>query len=261
MGFTRCCPRLWTCMLQNPPLVMFSLCLLTICVTYLSFGLLIWIRPVTDADSTEEWDGLLKALSLLMICPSGLLPEQNSFLPIEHLPGKLHNTTLLVRLNINPSDPSILKPAMRISVTATQLGLKGHEMDGNMSITVNPSTDQRNCNDSDCAMKFCVTVIGVHSLLPPKRSSVHCPETGTKDQLSTEAKVWQKGTEIPADCYRIVYNSSTSLDVTLSQEDRTICSTRLFYSVFALFLCGGLLCILGYFCLPPTQDKKSQGLL
>ncbi|XP_075438183.1 transmembrane protein 248-like [Ascaphus truei] len=171
------CGGLRSCVFQQPPLLMFFLCLVTLAVTFLSLGAYVKTHPVRNADVTQDWDSLLQALGLLQFCPQGNTTGRvtplllaGSPLNVSGLhPGGLASTSVLVGLSLRPWDPVTNTSGLRLSVSSAQLGLRGEGTGADLFVTVSPVRSAGGCGDTDCSTKYCVTVTAPVSLLPQAR--------------------------------------------------------------------------------------------
>ncbi|OCT58970.1 uncharacterized protein LOC108703782 [Xenopus laevis] len=276
---TTICVALRTCVRHNPPVVCFFVCLASLAITLLSLSLLIMQRsdtkagspyddygdttaPVPDTHSMDmllDWEALLYGISSRIVCPMATVTGVTTS-PAEHS-GNISTVTTLVRLNVTPFDPSILDSAILISVTGAKLGLTGKGANTNMSIAILPISGRETCNDTtSCLSKYCVSISGPKSMLPQTKS-VHCPMTDTKPQLLAEMKVMDQDALLPSTCYRMVYNSSSAMNMTVFQVDRSLCKRHVMYSLF--FVVGSFITLLIVVLIwaPTGHNMKPKELL
>lgn len=238
----------------------FLLCLLILAVTVLALSVYVALTGDKDEAVSEDWQALLYGISSLMVCPMGTVTGVTPSPPLAEHSGNISTVTTLVRLNMTPFDTTILDSAMWISVTGAKLGLGGRGANANMSITVLPVSSREECSGTGCLRRYCVSISGPKSMLPQTRS-LQCPVTDTKTQLLAEVKVMDQEATLPSNCYRIVYNADSTMNVTVSQGDRSLCARRLMYSTFFVMTSCAIIILAVMIFVPAGEDMKSKELL
>ncbi|MEE6522724.1 hypothetical protein FKM82_021347 [Ascaphus truei] len=219
------CGGLRSCVFQQPPLLMFFLCLVTLAVTFLSLGAYVKTHPVRNADVTQDWDSLLQALGLLQFCPQGNATGRvtplllaGSPLNVSGLhPGGLASTSVLVGLSLRPWDPVTNTSGLRLSVSSAQLGLRGEGTGADLFVTLSPVRSAGGCGDTDCSTKYCVTVTAPVSLLPQARSPLQCPQSMPSAPPPPDLYVAQRYPGHPSHCYTATYNRDPEMLSMISQ--------------------------------------------
>ncbi|XP_075035025.1 insulin-like growth factor-binding protein 3 receptor isoform X2 [Mixophyes fleayi] len=261
MCHCRPCQGIRSSVLRHPPVATFFLCLVTLSVTFLSYGAYIQTHSVKDF--TQDWDSFLRTLSLKKICPQGNMTSSSpdltvgpSKVPAVHTEG-LGSVSVLAGIMLSPWQLAVNHTGLRIYTTGGQLGMRGLSADAHLTVTVTSGRWSVQCNNSDteCSVRYCVTVTGPSSLLPRTRSSPSCPESISSDQLLLDLYVVKDGPDTSSKCYHLVYNGDTVLENMVPQE-RTLIFHRLMLTSISLLTLGVFLCLVSAFCnQPPRMDK------
>ncbi|XP_073502132.1 LOW QUALITY PROTEIN: insulin-like growth factor-binding protein 3 receptor [Phyllobates terribilis] len=253
------CLGLRLCVRHHPPLVTFLLCLATLAITFLCFGLYLRSYPVTDDAFTKDFDTVLQTLSARPICPqhnvTGLPTSRPSALDHEDH----DDVSVLADVTLTPSGNH---SGLRIRTTAGQLGIRDPGTDCPLLVTVAPSWGSTQCNDSDsvCSGKVCVIVTGPRSVLPQTWSSFQCSAvTPGSYQLPPELYVGEKDTGVTSECYSLKYRGDPALKAKMSAEDCAVVSGRLLSAVLVCFLITLLLIVVGACWSYPLKDKRTPG--
>ncbi|XP_075035026.1 insulin-like growth factor-binding protein 3 receptor isoform X3 [Mixophyes fleayi] len=262
MCHCRPCQGIRSSVLRHPPVATFFLCLVTLSVTFLSYGAYIQTHSVKDF--TQDWDSFLRTLSLKKICPQGNMTSSSpdltvgpSKVPAVHTEG-LGSVSVLAGIMLSPWQLAVNHTGLRIYTTGGQLGMRGLSADAHLTVTVTSGRWSVQCNNSDteCSVRYCVTVTGPSSLLPRTRSSPSCPESISSDQLLLDLYVVKDGPDTSSKCYHLVYNGDTVLENMVPQKERTLIFHRLMLTSISLLTLGVFLCLVSAFCnQPPRMDK------
>ncbi|KAG9464900.1 hypothetical protein GDO78_019231 [Eleutherodactylus coqui] len=266
------CTGLRLCVRQQPPLVTFFLCLVTLAATFLCFGLYIRTYPVKDADFTKDFDTVLQTLSAGQICPqrnvTGPLtsPESGQGSSARSAPDHEDpaHVSVLASVTLSPWPSSVNHSGLQIRAKASQLGMKGPATDSPLLITVVSSWWSAQCNDSDaeCSGKYCVIVTGPQSLLPQSWSSFQCSAANPiRRQLRPELYVVEEETGTPQNCYSLQYRGDPGLKAVISQEDCAVASAHLLAAMLVCLLLALLLFVVGGCWTFPIKDKRTPGAL
>ncbi|KAM4025371.1 insulin-like growth factor-binding protein 3 receptor isoform 1-T3 [Anomaloglossus baeobatrachus] len=256
-----CCAGLRLCVRHHPPLVTFLLCLVTLAITFLCFGIYLRSYPVKDADFTQDFDTILQALSASPICPQRNVTGRPSSPASAPEDGERDSVSVLAGVTLTPP---VNYSGLRIQATAEQLRMKGPGTDSPLLITVTPSWWSAQCNDSDaeCSGKFCVTVTGPPSVLPQKWSPLQCSAvTPSGHRLPPELYVVETETHVPSECYSLKYRGDPGLKAMMSKEDCAVVSGRLLSAMLICFLLALLLMVVGACWSSPLKDMRTPGPL
>ncbi|XP_069591101.1 insulin-like growth factor-binding protein 3 receptor isoform X1 [Ranitomeya imitator] len=257
------CAGLRLCVRHHPPLVTFLLCLVTLAITFLCFGLYLRSYPVTDDDFTKDFDTVLQTLSARPLCPqhnvSGPPTAQPAVVGSAPDHGDHDNVSVLASAALTPPGNH---SGLRIWATARQLGMTGPGTDSPLLITVASSWGSAQCNDSDadCSGKLCVIVSGPSSVLPQTWSSFQCSAVNPSGhQLPPELHVGETETGVTSECYSLKYRRDPGLKAMMSAEDCAVVSGRLLSAVLVCVLFALLLMVVGGCWSSPLKDKRTPG--
>lgn len=254
---------------HHPPLVTFFLCLVTLAITFLCFGIYVRTFLVKDADFTKDFGTVLQTLSAGKICPQRNVTGPSAAL--DSVQGSsiisapdLGNVSVLASVSLSPWQPSANYSGLQIRATAGQLGMKGPGSGSHLLVTVTASWWSAQCNDSDaqCSAKCCVTVTGPQSALPLSWSSFQCSAGNpSRYQLLPDLYVVEAETDTPSKCYSLQYRGDQDLTAMMSQEDRTVSSDRLLFGMLFCLLAALLLLVVITCWTHPIKDKRTPGAL
>lgn len=244
----------------------FFLCLVTLTVTFLCFGIYIRSHLVKDADFTKDFDTVLQTLSTSKICPQRNVSAPPAALGLVQgssiiAAPDLGNVSVLASVTLSPWQPSGNHSGLQIRATAGQLGMKGPGTDSHLLVTVTSSWWSAQCNESDseCSAKYCVIVTGPQSALPLSWSSFQC--SPSNHQLHPELYVVEAETDTPSKCYSLQYRGDPHLKAMISPEDRARSSGRLLFAVIFCLLAALLLLVVSTCLSHPIKDKRTPGAL
>ncbi|CAH2308027.1 Hypothetical predicted protein [Pelobates cultripes] len=257
-------------MCQDPPVFVFFVCLVTLSLTFLVFGVFIDSYDVRDSDLTQDWHTFFVALSLLDVCLFGKEAGRanstgmaGSTLAVSKGPPEtIGNVSTLALLRLPSQYMGANHSSLQISVTGQQLGIKGFHGDASLIVTVFALETSTACNDSktNCPVKTCVTVIGPQSLLPKSKSPMLCPRVDPNPMLVLYLSA--RKPDITAECYRVGYIRNPQLEAWISKADRNINSIRLICLALTLLVVAILLfCMTCSTSSQPVQENKHLGAL
>ncbi|KAK1159949.1 transmembrane protein 248-like [Acipenser oxyrinchus oxyrinchus] len=278
--------NLWS---TAPPTTVFLLCLLSLSVTFVGFGLYAQSYEVRNPDVVQDWNKILGALSQLQLCVSENGTDGHTPLPDKgqthasspmighdaadrqtlnssHSSDDLDSLTLLVPLTLDLAWPSASLSAgpvsLRVLVLGSQLDLKGVAGKKSLNLTL-MSTWQPLRNGSDTEQGHtCITVTAPAHMLPGTPLPGAC-EVGRGSDPTLGAVASALSREQPQHtlgCYSIKYTPDPRLTVMLSPEERYLAGQHLIIiGVFLLSVCG-LLCLAAAFCCVKTRRQKSNEL-
>lgn len=245
MGFWHPLTNLRDYVSQNPPVVTFFLCLLTLAVTFISFSSYSYNHAVPNPDTAKDWNHLLSSLSQFQLCvnANASSPELVSSAPspLVKRDASVHSrntpsvTTLHLKvpLMITPhSNSGSLKDlALFTAFNSSQLRLGGND-------SVNMTLEVVSGNDT----YTCLTISAPTHLLPMSLLPLEC--TASEKNISlirVEAKK-----QLPTGsqtCYSLHSENDPSLTVMLTQEERNVAVRHLLeVSVCLLGVCV-ILCL------------------
>lgn len=256
------CQGLRSCVLHHPPVITFFVCVVTLGITYLALGFYVKTQPVRDFDFTQDWGDILQALSAGKVCAQG-----NSSRHITAVDGTRTvnpedsaNVSVLVTITVSPWQLALNHSSLQIIATGAQLGMKDPSEDTPLTITLTSYWGSIQCNDSEmeCAVKYCVSLIGPRELLPKTTWSRQCPVSGSGVPAIPEMYVLEKEPRASTKC--LVYNEDLIQNV-ISEEDAALCAQRLRDAALVILFLGLLLMVMFALCTPPFKEKKAVGPL
>ncbi|XP_041095924.1 transmembrane protein 248 isoform X2 [Polyodon spathula] len=278
--------NLWS---TPPPTTVFLLCLLSLSVTFVGFGLYARSYEVRNPDVVQDWNKILGALSQLQLCVSENgtdghtpLPDKGQthasspmithdaaarqMLSSSHSSDDIVSLMLHVPLTLDLAWPSASLStgpvSLRVLVWGSQLDLKG--MAGNKSLCLTlMSTLQPLRNGSDTEQGHtCITITAPAHMLPGAPLPGVCEVGRGNDPIlgAVASALSREQPQHTLGCYRTKYTPDPRLTIMLSPEERYLAGQHLIIvGVFLLSLCG-LLCLAAPFCCVKSRRQKSNEL-
>ncbi|XP_072273309.1 insulin-like growth factor-binding protein 3 receptor [Pyxicephalus adspersus] len=248
------CQGLRSCIHHHPPVVTFFICVVTLGFTYLLFGAYIMTQPVQDIDFTQEWGGILHALSTGKICT-----QSNSSQHVEGTrnPEDSANASALVTITISPWQLVANHSSLKIIANGTQLGMKGTDTQLTITLISHWLSTQCNISEVECTAKYCISLTGPRELLPRSTQSIQCPLNS-----SSVPEIYMLETEPIAStkCYNLMYDGNLKENL-IPQEEAALCAQRLRNAALVILALAFLWMVLLAFCSPSFKEKKTEGPL
>ncbi|KAK1892681.1 Transmembrane protein 248 [Dissostichus eleginoides] len=195
MGFWQPGTNLRDYVSQNPPLVTFFLCLLTLAISFICFSSYSYTHTVPNPDTVKDWNHLLSSFSQHKLCV-----QANASL------------SELVPLSVttNSNSGSLKNLALHTAFKASQLHLGGTE---SVDVTLEFWTENESYT--------CLTIRAPAHLLPMKLFPPECPEF-KKNISPLHVEVSDKKPAASQTCYSLHSQDDPTLTVMLTQEERNV---------------------------------------
>ncbi|XP_020505552.2 transmembrane protein 248 [Labrus bergylta] len=247
MGFWQPLTNLRDYVSQNPPVVTFFLCLLTLAVTFVCLSSYSYNHSVPNPDTTKDWNHLLSSLSQFKLCvnSNASLPElvspTTSPLRLRKRDVSVHPTntpsvtTLHLRVPLvvtpNSNSDSLKNIALHTALNSSQLHLEGND-------SINMTLEIVSGNDT----YTCLTISAPTHLLPMSLLPSECPAS-EKNISPIHVEATKQLDTVSQTCYSLRSENDPSLIVMLTPEERSVAARHLLeVSVCLLGVCG-ILCL------------------
>ncbi|XP_060894068.1 transmembrane protein 248 isoform X2 [Labrus mixtus] len=247
MGFWQPLTNLRDYVSQNPPVVTFFLCLLTLAVTFVCLSSYSYNHNVPNPDTTKVRSHLLSSLSQFKLCvnSNASLPElvspTTSPLRLRKRDVSVHPTNtpsvttlhLRVPLVVTPisNSDSLKNLALHTALNSSQLRLEGND-------SINMTLEIVSGNDT----YTCLTISAPTHLLPMSLLPSKCPAS-EKNISPIHVEATKQLHTVSQTCYSLRSENDPSLMVMLTPEERSVAARHLLeVSVCLLGVCG-ILCL------------------
>ncbi|KAM7019060.1 transmembrane protein 248 [Tautogolabrus adspersus] len=244
MGFWQPLTNLRDYVSQNPPVVTFVLCLLTLAVTFVCLSSYSYNHAVPNPDTTKDWNHLLSSLSQFKLCvnanassPELVSPTTSPLIKrdISVHPTNTPSVTLHLRVPLvvlpNSNSDSLKDLALHTALNSSQLRLGGND-------SVNMTLEIVSGNDT----YTCLTISAPTHLLPMSLLPSECPAS-EKNISPIHVEATKQLHTVSQTCYSLRAKNDPSLIVMLTQEERSVAVRHLLeVSVCLLGVCG-ILCL------------------
>lgn len=238
MGFWQPGTNLRDYVSQNPPLVTFFLCLLTLAISFICFSSYSYTHTVPNPDTVKDWNHLLSSFSQHKFCVQAnassselVSPVPSPLMDKDSLVSSTKTLTTLhlkvpLSVTTNSNSGSLKNLALHTAFRASQLHLGGTE---SVDVTLEFLTE----NDS----YTCLTIRAPAHLLPMKLLPPECPEF-KKNISPLHVEVSDKKPAASQTCYSLHSQDDPTLTVMLTQDERNVAVRHLMeVSVCLLGVC------------------------
>lgn len=269
----------------NAPVVIFFMCLLSLAVSFISFGVYCKVHSVRNPDITQDWNQILASIAGLKFCMLSNETDAPS-LPMEDVTASpLHakqKTTVGMSLNFSTasSNLSLLVPLtlavsgqgqspayLHAKLQGWELGFKGSTGKESLNLTLlfysqtkaDPTTNRTSVETGSTFT--CLRVTASTYILPQTKRPPECPVINEHNfPMNAITTTWKKQNFLDrSKCYNMTFKSDPSLTVMLSQEERALAGYHLIItSACLLFVCG-VLCIHSCLSRPKFQRCQDNG--
>ncbi|MBN3310978.1 TM248 protein, partial [Amia calva] len=283
--------NLRSCLVHQPPAVIFFLCLLSLAITFISFGAYTQSHEVKNPDIAQDWNKVLSSLASLHFClpengtdgqtePLDLGQTHGASPLVEHetVDGRTANSShgtssvrvsFLVQLAWDPQSLNQDRLSLQTTLWGRQLGFKGSAAKEALNLTlIIPAQSQLSSNgsgDQPAHIATCLTITGPTHVLPDTPHPPRCPiEADSISEPPFLSAVLLAPThnkpQHALECYSTVFTSDPSLTVMLLPEERALARHHLLLvSVCLLTLCG-VLCFAGSLSSLKSRRHQNNGL-
>ncbi|XP_047447497.1 transmembrane protein 248 [Mugil cephalus] len=252
MGFLQPVTNLRDYISQNPPLVTFFLCLLTLAISFICLSSYSYTHTLPNPDTAKDWNLLLSSLSQFQLCvkENATSSELVSSVPLTLIeqgndrktsvnsptsPSSITHFHLQVPLAVIGSSPSgsLKNLSLHTALSASQLRLEGQEM---VNMTLLPGNSTHTC----------LTISAPKHLLPESLLPPVCNASGN-DISSIHVEATNQLPTASQTCYSLHWKNDPSLTVMLTLEEQRVAvrhllevSVCLLAVCFILFLAASL---------------------
>ncbi|KAK5871413.1 hypothetical protein PBY51_004297 [Eleginops maclovinus] len=239
MGFWQPVTNLRDYVPQNPPVVTFFLCLLTLAITFICLSSYSYNHTLPNPDSVKDWNHLLSSLSQHRLCVQANASSSELVSPVPSplmnkdslaTPTKTPLTTLHLKVPLsvttNSNSGSLKNLGLHTAFRASQLHLGGTE-------TVDVTLAFLSENDT----YTCLTISAPAHLLPMRLLPPECPAF-KKNTSPIHVEVSAQKPAASQTCYSLHSQDDPTLTVMLTQEERNVAVRHLLeVSVCLLGVC------------------------
>ncbi|XP_010894660.1 transmembrane protein 248 [Esox lucius] len=214
---------------EHPPGVIFFLCVLTLALTFLSFGSYTHTHRLPNPDTPQDWNHFLSSLAHLQLCAKangvGVEMVSSTTFGQEELGGTAYNSTqsppsithlsLSVPLAVMHSSDSqsMSNVHLRAMLLASQLGLTGNET---VNVTLMFSSQPVEGNLHTCLTISAPTHILPLTLRPPVCSASEGTSYPVKAVATDTSSLKPPMSE---SCYILQYTPDSTLTAMLTQKE------------------------------------------
>ncbi|KAF3850877.1 hypothetical protein F7725_012649 [Dissostichus mawsoni] len=229
MGFWQPGTNLRDYVSQNPPLVTFFLCLLTLAISFICFSSYSYTHTVPNPDTVKDWNHLLSSFSEHKLCVQANASLSELVSPV---PSPLMDKDSLVSSTKTPLTTLHLKVPLSVTTNSNSGSLK------NFALHTAFTASQLHLGVFDRKRILHLPHHkGPAHLLPMKLLPPECPEF-KKNISPLHVEVSDKKPAASQTCYSLHSQDDPTLTVMLTQEERNVAVRHLLeVSVCLLGVC------------------------
>ncbi|XP_064153783.1 transmembrane protein 248 isoform X2 [Anguilla rostrata] len=271
---------------RHPPTIIFFMCLISLAITFLSFGLYVKAHYVRNPDITQDWNQILASIADLKFCVFANETDAPSF-PMEHavsspqfvdhksavgiplnsshIPLASTHLSLLVPLALAESSQGRGPANLHAVLQGSELGLKGSAGNESLNLTLlfysQPELIHNGLSGETGSTFTCLRVTAPAYILPQTPHPPACPVSDDQDSpLNAITSAWNQNPQSTLECYCLKFTPNPSLTVILSQEERDLAGHHLIMVSACLLSVCGVLCFLGSLPCSKSQRYQDNGL-
>ncbi|XP_023701218.1 insulin-like growth factor-binding protein 3 receptor isoform X1 [Paramormyrops kingsleyae] len=271
-----------TNLMNNPPLVVFFLCMVLMAAAFIGFGAYTNKHDVRDPDVTQDWNQILSSLAALKLCALDTDTEgKAASADAQHISKSLllgheaagevsanySHWSLLVPLVLSGSTPNQHPASFKMTLRGNLLGLKGPAGKTVLNLTIHFLTERElnasHAGDGSSSGSTCLSFMAPAHVVPHTRMPPLCPasEEPYADHSVVTAMTsdqYKQGAQSAKPCYRMEFNPDPKL-IMLSQGDRDLAVHHLMMVAGCLLSLCAVLCFAGSFSFSVSRKYHSTG--
>ncbi|XP_048841897.1 uncharacterized protein zgc:158398 isoform X2 [Brienomyrus brachyistius] len=230
-----------TNLMNNPPVVVFFLCMVSIATAFIGFGAYTKKYEVRDPDVAQEAAGEVST--------------------------NYSHWSLLVPLVLSGSTPKQHPASFKMALRGSLLGLKGPAGKTVLNLTLHFLTERElnasHAGDGSSSGSTCLSFMAPAHFVPHTRMPPLCPareEPYTDHSVVTAmtSDQYKQDAQSAEPCYRMEFNPDPEL-IMLSQGDRDLAVHHLMIFAGCLLSLCAVLCFAGSFSFSMSRKNQSNG--
>ncbi|KAM7391878.1 hypothetical protein PAMP_022528 [Pampus punctatissimus] len=234
---------------QNPPVVTFFLCLMTLAVSFIYLSFYSYTHSLPNPDTAKDWNHLLSSLSQFQLCVKANVSSAELTSPV---PSSLMEQEIDRETSVNSTKtPSVSSLHLKVPLVVTTSSNSGSLKDLDLYTTLRASQLSLGGDEivsvtldilSENDTYTCLTISGPTGLLPMSPLPPACAATEKNiSPIHVEASYQQP--RVSQTCYSLHFKHDPTLTVMLTQVELRVAARHLLeVSVCLLGICL-LLCL------------------